>query len=467
MTTATEQVRSKTPEELKEDASLRYAMLSVYYRSLGSELESRGAPVMVVPPEVAPLPLDEALERLDVREDLLWDAYWRIVRSVPVEGWERQSFDRRYPPAFVERLEDIGPHELATLDRLRRHARVRAHLLTAALLACVEGRSDQALALADLLENESAAMLDDTDGDDAEGDPSAALNEGTKAILGRTAGDYMRWLARSKKSRGDTRKELRTLQAEVGLNLSDFVEDFFDAVAFESFKRRRKAPKTVLTASCIVRQDANTLTTNATVTTLVDAKFETLRDLIDPLNWSHGSTVIDETSYVAAPFDLSTVEYKSATRGFSEPRFLYERVSVDWGDDDLETGGFRNVLTIDNFEVDKRRGRITLPFKLCRSIDSRILWDSRPGGILIDGGYITARSIGEDRWRVTTRKILQFSDRTPYSNATGWLDYGQLLNFLTPAAVTWWLETDFYSAASMREIRIAPRRPKTQQQGDR
>ena len=93
--------REGLPKE-EEDDALHIAMLSVYYRSLGSELESRGAPVMAVPPQVRPMPLDEALDCLKGRPDLLWDAYWRVVRSVPVEGWKRRSLERRYPQAFVD-----------------------------------------------------------------------------------------------------------------------------------------------------------------------------------------------------------------------------------------------------------------------------------------------------------------------------------------------------------------------------
>ena len=37
---------SEGPPKDEEDEALHIAMLSVYYRSLGSELESRGAPVM-------------------------------------------------------------------------------------------------------------------------------------------------------------------------------------------------------------------------------------------------------------------------------------------------------------------------------------------------------------------------------------------------------------------------------------
>lgn len=142
---------------------------------------------------------------------------------------------------------------------------------------------------------------------------------------------------------------------------------------------------------------------------------------------------------------------------------MFENVNVRFGLDDVHSGGFTNVLSIPKFTKHPQRG-ITLPFKLCRSVDSRIFWDARAGGILIDGGFIVARPVLtgggagnaevvpiEGRWRVTTRKVLRFSDRTPYATAPGWLDFGQMLNYLAPSAVTWWLETDFYGAESLNK----------------
>jgi hypothetical protein len=437
MTNATAAARSEdlTPEE---KASLRYAMLSVYFRSLGSQLETRGAPVIAVPPEVRPLTLDEALERLEKWPARLWDAYWRIVRAVPVEGWDQRRLERRYPSALVDRL---GRDEVEELDERRRRSRAGAHLFAAALVAAAQERWPEADALADLLEQEA--------GD--EGFQAAEeFNTTSASVLGRKAPDFLRWLVEPDRQ-GRTAEDLRRLQAEVGLNLYDFVEDFADTVAFADFKRELEAPDTLLTSSCIVRQDTNTLTTTATATTLVQTTFDVLRRSIDPLGWPDCSDVIQEKRYVAGAFDLSTVgEDRALGQGYKgEPRLLFEKVGVQWGLDDVQTGEFQNVLTVDRFAVDEKRGTITLPFKLCRSIDSRILWDSRAGGILIDGGYIVARPVGADRWRVTSRKVLKFSDRTPYANS-GWPDFGQMLNYLAPAAVTWWLETELYSADCLR-----------------
>jgi hypothetical protein len=225
----------------------------------------------------------------------------------------------------------------------------------------------------------------------------------------------------------------------------------------------------VLTSSCIVRQDTKTMTTNATVTTLARAAtLDELRDMIDPLHWPDNSRVIQETHYVNGAFDLNERDYGTDGPTFSEPRFLYEDVHVGWGLDNVQRGGFRNVLTVSSFKADETSG-IALPFRLCRSIDSRVMWDSRPGGILIDGGYLVARPVGdpnpdgERSWRVTTRKVLQFSDRAPNSTPAGGMDYGQMINYLAPASVTLWLETDFYE--SMGRSKDTPAKMESPEQG--
>jgi hypothetical protein len=433
MTTATAGDQALSPEE---QASLRYAMLSVYYRSLGSQLETRGAPVITVPPEVRPLSLEQALERLNPYPAYLWEAYWRIVRSVPVESWITRRLECRYPRALLELR---GREEIERLDEHRRSARDGADLFIAALLACAAERWPDAVELAGRLEDQAGGESAD-----------AQFTENTELILGRQAHDFLTWLI-DENRRDRTSDELRKLQAEVGLNLYDFVEDFTDAVAFADFSQGvNGAPMRALNSSCVVRQNSSTLTTTATVTALVNTEFELLARAIDPLCWPCCSDVIQETGYVGGPFDLSPKAYETEPgEGFEPPRYLFENVEVYWGDEQIQTGTFRNVLRIDKFDVRADDGTISLDFKLCRSIDSRILWDSRAGGILIDDGFIRARPLGRDRWRVTSRKILKFSDRTPYSNPPGWRDFGQMLNYLAPAAVTWWLETELHTAECM------------------
>ena len=82
------------------------------------------------------------------------------------------------------------------------------------------------------------------------------------------------------------------------------------------------------------------------------------------------------------------------------------------------------------------------------SCESRYLWDARAGGILLDQGFIKARPVGSDgkTWRVTIRKVLRFADRTPSSWGDTPLQFGESLNYLAPAALSWWLQSDLYAA---------------------
>jgi len=281
MTSAPTSKRTAT-ERLTEEEQIRirYAMLSVYYRSLGSQLETRGAPVVAVPPEVRPLSLADALEDLKAYPDRLWDAYWRIVRAVPVDGWVERRLALRYPTAFVEQL---TPEKVEELDDVRRSSRAGAHLFAAALIACAESRWSEAIELAELIERHAR--------DSAE---TQLFSGSTEAALGVPIGDFVRTLATDDPIR--TARHLQQLQAEVGLNLYDFVQDFADTLAFQRFKEGEDAPTTALTSSCVVRQDTATLTTTATVTALISEPFEVLAKSIDPLGWPDYSDVIVHTA---------------------------------------------------------------------------------------------------------------------------------------------------------------------------
>src|SRR5262245_1509169 len=198
----------------KENARLRYAMLSVYYRSLGSQLESRGAPIAIVPPDVQPLSLEDALAILVKSGDerLLWDAYWRIVRSVPVEG-SRRSLERRYPKALLDRL---GLEMLADLDVRRQESRAGAQIFAAALGACAHCRWAEAKALAKLLKKQSGQglalgrLLGLGVGEFRE---AKDFNEHSEDALGQNACDFLAWLMKPER-RAHTASELQHLQAQ-------------------------------------------------------------------------------------------------------------------------------------------------------------------------------------------------------------------------------------------------------------
>ena len=104
---------------------------------------------------------------------------------------------------------------------------------------------------------------------------------------------------------------------------------------------------------------------------------------------------------------------------------------------------------------------IVLGFSLCRSISSDVLWDSRRGGLMLNEGYMRVRPLGGGRWRITSRKLLRFSDRTPYTGASGWADFGEMLNYLAPTALSWWVETETYSLGQRTEhdLDLAPTAP--------
>ena len=133
--------------------------------------------------------------------------------------------------------------------------------------------------------------------------------------------------------------------------------------------------------------------------------------------------------------------------------YLDERAKVSWGGDPNQEGRFHNVLNIltkymyDNRDED--HAYVDVDYSLCRSIDSKILWDERAGGLLVNQGFIRIRPLGNRRWRVSMRKEVRFSDRTPYASAAGWLDFGELVNYFAPAVLTWWLECETYSLADI------------------
>jgi hypothetical protein len=244
------------------------------------------------------------------------------------------------------------------------------------------------------------------------------------------------------------------LEDEAGLGLADLVDDFADTAAFMDYVNETSAPGSrdgvaVYPVSSVIWQDTRTLVTTATVTTVVQADFETLRVAVDPRRWPVGNDVVTKTTLVADPFARSALSRdESPPEGAGwrdQARFVEETAQIFWGGDPTRQATFENVLYVRPFAVQPDAGRIDLSFSLSRSVRSRVLWDERPGGIVLDSGYIKVRPLVDNRWRVTRRKVVKFSDRTPYTDGRGWLDFGQMLNYLAPAALAYWLENDIAS----------------------
>jgi len=86
------------------ERQLRLALLSVYYQTVGRKFEVRGAPSVMLPPEVQPMSLANALEVISDSPTRLREALWRIVQSVPLDQTEQAEDYGRYPAAMIPYL---------------------------------------------------------------------------------------------------------------------------------------------------------------------------------------------------------------------------------------------------------------------------------------------------------------------------------------------------------------------------
>jgi hypothetical protein len=417
-----------------EEAHLRHAMLSAYCHALGKQLilRDQDAPAVQLLPEVRLLTLAEALETLRRWPDWLRHAVWRLVRAVPVARLPDDRVDRRYPS---ELLDIVRHDQLAELDERRRTCRAGAQLFAAALVTGADRCWDEL--------DDRHRLLDGQ----ADGSP-----------LGHTARELLAAMLRSQDR--TVGQQVAALEDEVGLTISELAEALADAVAFTDFAAASglwpagPGSSTIQPVASVARQDAGTLTTTATATILVQGDLDTLGRAIDPRSWPLSSDVIQTTRYVGDAFALDPLPVEQLPpigKGWDGSRLLEETAAISWRRDAGQQAWFHNVLRIDRFTVDHGLGTIDLEFSLSRSIGSKVLWDERAGGILLDEGYLKVRPLGGNCWRVTGRKTLKFGDRTPHARAPVWSGLGQLLNLVAPATLIRWLETDMFHVAAEGE----------------
>jgi hypothetical protein len=430
-------VMGAQPGTLSARSQVRAALMSVYYASVGRELELRGAPSVLLPPEVRPLDLAEALATLKDTPDFR-GALWRLIRSVPVVGRRNSAASEAelvagYPRELVA---VIGRDVLREIDDARRRSRRGAHLFVAALEACADDDPAQ-------FEQVLGTLRTARDGSE-----TSFVHLVCQTTLGHTPDDLLQRLVRD--DWGRTAGGLRRLEHDVGLDLYTFVRDVADAAALLTCGfDDGDAATTVYPVSSVIRQDSRTLTTTATVSTLVKGDFEMLKRAVDPQGWGAASDVIARVGYITDPFALSPLaDPPQWGSGLDGPGLLEEEASLAWGPNGDRQSSFHNVLRIDQHSVDQAAQNIEVRFSLSRSIRSRVMWDERAGGIVVNDGYLKVRHVVDDRWRVTSRKRLRFSDRTPYQHGQGWRDVGQTLNFLAPAALAWWMESETYSLSA-------------------
>jgi len=433
-------------------------MLSVYYQTLGRQFEIRGAPSVLLPPEVRPMSLGDALAVLASSKPRLREALWRTIQNVPAIVPDESKSIQAYPTEIFPYIE---LEKLKRLIELRRQYRSGANVFAAALIACRDNDFPLFRGLIELLPKSTQTG-------------SANFSDAMSYLIGQGAPDYLRNLGQTQGDEQRLRQQITKIETEVGCSIQDFVEQLADVAAFEAVMTTRTTADRSETGNSsrairvypmlsVVRQDTSNLVTSATVTTIVKGVFKDLCKVIDPANWAVPHGVVQESYYISDPFDFSRVSTVPAF-GESSPGalLLNEVAEISWNGDVNEQARFHNVLNIltsvrpngaltngDNSAETPAGGpelrQADVDYNLCRSVDSTVLWDKRAGGLRLNQGFIKLRPLGDDNWRVTMRKELQFSDRTPYENGAGWQDFGQLANYLAPATLTWWLECDTYS----------------------
>lgn len=438
-----------------DEATLKYAMLSIYYAAAGREFAITGAPSVVVPPEVTPLPLGAALELVSEDEQRLEQALWLIIRSTGIRrAW---STDRLYPPELDRYVDRDAQDEL---DERRRTYRRGATLFAACLTACRNADRDQFEALGTAMAspvirgNSGFAKLARLVFDQT---PEEYLEE-----MERTGRESRRWHA--------AQQRIGRIEDEVGIEIGAYLEKLAATAAYESFiellqhrEGRRPPTMAVYPVASVITQNTDELWTSATVTTLARGDFDTLYAATEPANWHIDNDVIKASHYVSDPLTLTPTQTDLGNSG-AVHGLLYEEAAITWGRGSAQQGSFINVLNVSRRAERGTRHEesfIDLRFSLCRSISSAVLWDSRRGGLMLNEGYMRVRPLGGDRWRITSRKLLRFSDRTPYTGATGLADFGEMLNYLAPTALSWWVETETYSLGQRTEhdLDLAPTAP--------
>ncbi|MFT4167261.1 MAG: hypothetical protein QM650_18655 [Microlunatus sp.] len=417
------------------DPLASYAMLSVYYASIDDQFTVSGAPSVAIPPEVKPLPLADALAILAKDPQRLAQAIWQVVRTSPIrQAGEKTS---RYPAELDAYL---SPADQEELDRVRVDYRSGASLVAACLRACHHDDRPLFNALS------QAAQ-----------DKRLQRNHGFKEVVRLLFNEEPdAFITRVSKHWDPTRQEITGLEHEVGLNIATYVEQLAATAAYRSFveslprwhNKTMRAPLTVYPVSSVIKQSTEQLWTMATVTTLATGRYRELLTASDPAHWHDGSDVIKQSDYISDPMRPLEPDESQTERAPDFRGLLYEVATMAWGGDKTQQAEFCNVLNIER-TVRKppapERPTIEVGFSLSRSISSSVLWDDRSGGITMNEGYLRVSPLGRKSWRITSRKLLRFSDRTPYSGGSGLTDFGQMLNYLAPAALSWWVETETYS----------------------
>ena len=316
---------------------LQHAMLSVYYASVARQLTVSGAPSVLVPAAMPPLSLAEALAILD--DDpagghaRLTAAIWLLVRSSPIP--------RRGEPASLGLPAELLPYlqgrDLEVLAQSRRAARAAATQLGAFLLAFRDGDKRARRNFQAWMRRKDAHSFSD------------AMTGMLHDSIG--TGEYAQ-------THGSVKDEqllahIASLEFQTGTAIDTFLRDLAAADAFAQFMRGGQDPMTpdgdgsidVIPVATVVTQDASTLVTTATATTLVRGDFEHLVAATQPAEWSRSSDVVRKSVYVDDPFCLHVPDPQPAAAD-GQPMLLRELAAMSWGSKEGQESTFSNVLRV-------------------------------------------------------------------------------------------------------------------------
>lgn len=428
-------------------------MQAVYYHSIGKQFISDSAPATVLP-GFDIMGLEEALAILSASRELMREAIWTIARAVPPSPISFAANPAeglaRYPLALLDVLTDKERLQLMDFESKRAELAREATLFSAAIIAFADDvdcwdRFD-----------EIVAMLNADGNSDIDAGLAKALGIRGNDPSPLSIAQFLEYELGRADPPGDCLAELGRFEREVGMVLVEFMQRFADSIGFAAAFQtddHGAATAIVFPAASVSVQDTDSLMTHVTVTALVArSTFDDVARGIDPQSWAVCSEVFRSTRYVLGPLDLDPVDPAPPPGNPGPaPRFLEEDVVFLHGRDDLEAGSCINVLRFGKLEFDRHAGTIEIDYELCRSVSSRLLWDVRAGGLLVDGGYGIVRPVSTREnddaigfWRMTTHKTMLWSDREPYAIGAN-NDFGNALNVLAPSTIAWWLESEDYS----------------------
>jgi hypothetical protein len=436
-------------------------MQAVYSHSIGGVFVSETAPAILLP-GLDPLGLDEALRILAAGRVWMRAAIWTIARSIPPapldSALDAAAGVQRYPRALLDVIDDSQYARLWQFERVRGGYAAAAALLASAIVSCAPlpdawARFD-GICRAYLDTSERATGLDD--------ELRRVLAAGGLLTLRNAMVEYLEHELHRHSEGCHLEAELKSFERQVGMGLGHYLVRFADSLAFTSCFPVGNGSM-ILPAASITTQDTDSLTTHVTVSALVAGNtFAALRSAMDPQSWGAVSGSLWTTGYVQGPFDLVPPDpYPERGDPGPAPKMLEETVVILWDREQREVSSAHNVIRLDRLDFDASTATIDVEYELCRSIDTRLMWDVRSGGMLLDDGFSVARPVGPvpapgqaGVWRVTSTKSELFSDRAPYTSGAGHV-FGEALNLLAPAVVGWWLEMELLSYT----VPAAPGRP--------